>query len=58
MAEVKGHVSFCVSCGEAIFFKRMVFLLFLGNVQSVAEGGEEKNDTLIGKGESKQPVGA
>ncbi|SLN02859.1 hypothetical protein FM106_24180 [Brachybacterium faecium] len=38
--------------------REWLFLLFLGNVQSVAEGGEEKNDTLIGKGESKQPVGA
>lgn len=56
MAEVKGHVSFCVSCGEAIFFKRMVFLLFLGNVQSVAEGGEEKMTHLLEKMRVDNPL--
>ncbi|CAO1610426.1 protein of unknown function [Brochothrix thermosphacta] len=58
MAEVKGHVSFVFPTVKPFSLREWFFLLFLGNVQSVAEGGEEKNDTLIGKGESKQPVGA
>lgn len=56
MAEVKGHVSFVFPTVKPFSLREWLFLLFLGNVQLVAEGGEEKMTHLLEKMRVNNPL--